>query len=152
MTNINTLLTTYKNYQPGERTSKEYQKKQRQQKTLKHKQLLLDQLTNETPFTLKKYQKAQIKKWITLFNPYWKTLHRQSSDETIILALIFIQQKQSNKSLNIQEYSITRKYDLTCSKFISIQNNVIFLLMKTTPLTYTLNNQYDPLLYKNNDE
>ena len=136
----------------GWKNRRKINRKQRQEKTLKHKQLLLDTLLNETPFTLKRYQKNQIKKWITLFNPYWKTLHRQSSDETIILALIFIQQKQTNKKLNIQEYSITRKYDLTCPKFISIQNNVIFLLMKTTPLTYTLNNQYDPLLYENNKE
>jgi hypothetical protein len=148
MTNIEKLIKTYEKHVKGERTSKEYQRQQRQERTAKHKHLLLDTILNEAPFTIKKYQKDQIKRWIDLFNPYWKTLHRQSSDETIILALIFIQQKQANKSLNIQEYSITRKYDLTCPKFISIQNNVIFLLMKTTPLTYTLNPEYDPFFYE----
>ena len=71
-----------------------------------------------------------------MFNEDFKNFHRQSSNETILLAFIFIQQKQVNKRINVEQYSISKKYNLTTPIFETIQNELIFQLMRTTPLQY----------------
>lgn len=150
MTDIKKLLMKYEKPTAAEKTSREYDYKQKMEKAKKHKHLLLDQLLNEITFTLDKTQVDQIRRWIDLFNPYWKDFHRQASNETIILAFIFIQYKQVNPKLRIYEHSICTKYKLTDRKFEVIQNNLIFQLMKHTPLTYTLSTKYDnDILNKN---
>ena len=143
MTNIKHLLQKYEKPTRAERTSNEYTHKQKTEKTRKNKHLILDELLNEIPFTITETQEQQIRRWIDLFNDTWKEFHRQASNETIILALIFIQHKQSNPKIRTYEYSITTKYDLTDRKFEVIQNNLIFQLMRHTPLTYTLSKKYD---------
>ena len=127
----------------GEMTSKKYYNDERQEASKQNKHLILDQLLNEIPFRLNQKQVLQIRRWIDLFNNDWKEFHRQASNETIILALIFIQHKQANPKIRTYEYSITTKYDLTDRKFEVIQNNLIFQLMKHTPFTYTLSKKYD---------
>ena len=143
MTDIKKLLMKYEKPTAAEKTSAEYDNKKKMEKAKKHKHLLLDQLLNEITFKLNKNQIAQIRRWIDLFNPYWKDFHRQASDETILLAFIFIQYKQVNPRLRTYEYSICTKYKLTDRKFELIQNNLIFQLMRHTPLTYTLSEKYD---------
>lgn len=143
MTNIKHLLQKYEKPTSAERTSNEYTHKQKTEKTRKNKHLILDELLNEIPFTITETQEQQIRRWIDLFNDTWKEFHRQASNETIILALIFIQHKQANPKIRTYEYSITTKYDLTDRKFEVIQNNLIFQLMRHTPLTYTLSKKYD---------
>ena len=143
MNNINYLLRKYEKTISAERHTQNYQRQQKTDENRKNRHLLLDTLLNETPFTLTKTEIQQIRFWIDTFNTEWKSLHRQASDETIILALILIQRKQYNPKTQITRYSICRKYDLTNSKFITIQNRLIFLLMKTTPLTYTQSKYYD---------
>ena len=151
MTNINYLLHKYEKQTPAERTSKQYDHKQKTEKKRKHKQLLLKTLINEVPFQITKTQTKQIERWIDLFNPTWKDLHRQASNETIIMAFIFIQYKQANPKIRVHEYNIAKKYELTDRKFELIQNNLIFQLMKHTPLTYTLSKTYDHNLLNKND-
>lgn len=154
MTNINQLIRTY--YTPdgenmtatpkkikSECYTKEYQQQQRLEANRKNRHLLLDQLLNEVPFQLTNPQIEDIRKWINEFNPYWKDFHRQASDETIILAMIMIQRKQQNKRLKIERFSISKKYNLTNPIFITIQNQLIFELMRTIPLTYTLSKKYN---------
>lgn len=147
MTNITTLLkryyknegkntTAYPKTHKAEHTSKEYRNKQRQTAGQKHKQLILDTLLNETKFTLKPYQIEQLRYWINRYHKDLKSLHRQSTLETIILALILIQYKQNNPKIDIGTMRISRNHQLTNHKFTIIQNRFIFLLMKTTPLTY----------------
>ena len=109
----------------------------------RNRHLLLDQLLNEIPFRLNNPQIEDIRKWINEFNPYWKDFHRQASDETILLAFIMIQRKQQNKRLKVERFSISRKYNLTEAVFITIQNQLIFELMRATPLTYTLSKKYN---------
>ena len=154
MTDINKLITTYYNRDgenitatpkktKKERYTNEYQQKQRLEANRKNRHLLLDQLLNEIPFRLTPGQIEDIRKWINTFNPYWKDFHRQASDETILLAFIMIQRKNSNKRLKVERFTISRKYNLTNSIFITIQNQLIFELMRTTPLTYTLSKKYN---------
>ena len=121
---------------PAERYTNKYHKQIRQTQKQKHRHLLLDQLLNEVPFYLQEDQITQIRYWIDTFNTEFKNFHRQASDETIILALIFIQRKQTHKDTQIYRYKISTKYDLTAPIFTTIQNQLIFQLMRTTPLTY----------------
>ena len=137
----------------GEMTSKKYYNTERQEATRQNKHLILDQLLNEIPFRLNQKQVQQIRNWIDLFNQDWKDLHRKASNETIILALILIQHKNRNPKIKPEKYSISHKYRLSIATFTLIQNRLIFLQMKHTPLTYTLSNRYDhELLNKNNGE
>ena len=147
MTNINKLINKY--YKPdgknltgavklnnAEIISNEYDKTLKSDNRRKHRHLLLDELLNEIPFRLKESQVLQIRYWIDNFNEDFKGFHRRSSNETIILAFIMIQRKQTNPKLNVEKFTISRKYDLNNSTFESIQNRLIFRLMQTTPLTY----------------
>lgn len=154
MTNINELIKEY--YTPdgenmtatpkkskSECYTNNYNKQQKLEANRKNRHLLLDTLLNETPFKLNKNQIQQIRYWIDTFNPYWKQFHRQASNETILLAMIMIQYKKENSRLKIERYPINQKYNLTTSKFITIQNQLISLLMRTTPLTYNQSIHYN---------
>ena len=147
MTNIETLIKKY--YRPegknmtgtpnkntAERYTKQYNKNEKQKANLKHRHNILTGLLTETPFTLTTVQTEQIRYWIDTFNKTFKDFHRQSSNETIILAFIMIQAKRSNSRLKVEQYSISDKYHLTSPIFELIQNRLIFQLMRTTPLTY----------------
>ena len=148
MTEINKLIRKYytpdgsnltgsQRKTPGEMYTTTYSKNEKMESARKHRHNILSQLLLETPFKLNKQQEQQIRYWIDTFNPYWKTFHRQASNETIILALIMIQAKKDTPKLQVEFYTISRKYDLTEKKFSLIQNRLIFMLMRTTPLTYT---------------
>ena len=154
MTDINKLIKTY--YRPdgknqtgniklnkAEIVSNEYDLKLKSDNRRKHRHLLLDQILNEIPFRLQQPQILQIRYWIDTFNPYWKQFHRQASDETILLAFIMIQRKQTNKRLKIDKFTISRKYNLTTPIFVTIQNQLIFQLMRTTPLIYNQSKYYN---------
>ena len=136
-------LTAHQKINKAEKHTPKYNKKLKREQYRRNRHLILKQLLNEIPFTITETQEQQIRRWIDLFNDTWKEFHRQASNETIILALIFIQHKQANPKIRTYEYSITTKYDLTDRKFEVIQNNLIFQLMKHTPLTYTLSKKYD---------
>lgn len=152
MTDIKRLLKQYETPTKAEKTSNKYNNRNRLETQRKHRHLILDELLLEIPFYLTPIQIEQIRAWIDKFNKHWKDFHRQSSNETIILAFIMIQRKNFDKRLDVEKYSISNKYDLTNKKFQVIQNNLIFNLMKYTPLTYTLSKKYDnAILNKNND-
>ena len=152
MININYLLKKYDKITPAERHTNEYYNKNKTEENRKNRHLLLDSLLNEVPFTLNKNEIRQIRYWIDRFNTEWKNIHRQSSDETILLALILMQRKHSNPKIQIQQYNICETYDLTTSKFITIQNRIVFLLMKTTPLVYTQSKYYDHYLQEKKED
>lgn len=153
MTNIEKLMRKYytsKSKNPcehekrckAERTSPEYWNRQRQTATLKDKHLLLDQVLNDIGQPLNPQQKNEISNWIDIFRDDWKTLHRQSTNEAIILALIIIQYKNNHYKLTNTIKKACIDYDLDRKKFIFIQNRVIFLLMKHTTLQYTISEKY----------
>ena len=121
---------------PTEKHTKEYNRKLKKQQYNRHRHLILDELLNEIPFTLKPYQITQIRYWLDKFNDNFKGFHRNSSNETIILAFIMIQWKRENPKIHIGSSAICREYNLTNQKFELIQNRLIFQLMKTTELTY----------------
>lgn len=147
MTDINKQIKTY--YRPdgknqtgnfqiqnAEMVSNEYDLKLKSDNRRKHRHLLLDELLNETPFKLTSNQITQIRYWIDTFNNDFKGFHRQASNETIILAFIMMQQKNTNPRLNVEKYTISQKYQLNNTIFETIQNKLIFKLMRTLPLVY----------------
>ena len=136
---------------PAERFSNEYHNNIRQTQRNKHRYLLLHELLNEVPFYLNDDQITQIQYWLTIFDKDFKNLHRQASEETIILALIFIQRKQTHTDTQIYRYKISSKYDLTVPIFTTIQNQLIFHLMRTTPLTYNQKKTLDNHILQKGD-
>lgn len=127
----------------AEKVSNEFNRKLKKDSRRKHRHLILDELLIEIPFHLTNNQVTQIRYWIDRFNDSFKDFHRTSSNETIILAFIMIQRKWDNPKLNIERYSISKKYHLTKPKFINIQNRLIFKLMQTTELRYILSKYHD---------
>ena len=136
-------LTAHQKINKAEKHTPRYNKKIKREQYRRNRHLILKQLLNETPFTLKQYQIDQIKYWIDRFNDDFKSFHRNSSNETILLAFIMIQQMHTDKGMNINKYSISKKYNLTLSKFETIQNQLIFRLMKTTELRYSQSKHYN---------
>ena len=148
MTDIKKLLNTYykndgKNLtgsfqiQNAERTSNDYDLKLKSDNRRKHRHLLLDELILEVPFNLHDNQITQIRYWIDTFNEDFKGFNRRASNETILLAFIMMQRKNTNPKLNVEKFSISKKYNLNNTVFESIQNRLIFRLMQTLPLTYS---------------
>ena len=147
MTNINKLIKQY--YKPhgknptgidtpttAEKYTNQYNTKMKRKQYNRHRHLILDELINEFPHTLRQYQIDQVRYWIDRFNDNFKEFHRQSSNETIILAFLLIHWKSENPKIKISELPISRKYNLTTDKFILIEARLIFQLMRTTELTY----------------
>ena len=120
----------------NEQYTKQYTKQTRQQHNQRKRQAILSELLREAPILLTPTQTQQIRYWINQFNNDFKNFHRQASNETIILAFIIIQAKQANPKIQLENYKICHKYNLTCPIFTLIQNRLIFKLMQTTPLTY----------------
>ena len=154
MTNINKLLNKYykkdgKNLtahvkiNKAEKMSNKYHNQRRLETTEKHRYLILQELLKETPFELSQDQITQIRYWLSTFNKNFKNFHRKSSEETIILGFIMIQHKKANPGLQIEKFTISRKYHLTPAVFELIQNRLIFELMRTTPLTYNQAKHYN---------
>ena len=154
MTNINKLINKYYKsdgkdltaqvkIHKAEKMSNKYHKQRRLEATEKHRYLLLQELLNEAPFQLTPDQTTQIKYWLTTFNSNFKNFHRKSSEKTIILGFIMIQQKKANPNLQVEKFTISRKYNLTPAVFELIQNRLIFELMRTTPLIYSQAKHYN---------
>ena len=129
-------MTATQKRNPYEQTNPEYTNKRKQEQKCNQRHIILKTLINEVPFHVTKDQENQIRYWINQFNKDFKNFHRQASNETIILAFIFIHRKHDKKRIEVEEYSISKKYHLTDKKFKVIQNNLIFKLMQTTPLQY----------------
>ena len=135
--------TAYTKLDKQEKYSNEYKKERRLASKEKHRYLILQELTGEVPFHITKDQLNQIEYWITSFNDNFKNFHRRSSEETIILAFIMIQYKQANPNMEVDNYSICKKYKLNQRVFELIQNRLIFELMRTVPMTYNQSRHYN---------
>ena len=147
MTDISKLIGKYYKKQGENMTSEfkinraekhtpKYNRKLKKQQYNRHRHLILDELLTEIPYRFTDSEIQGVRYWIDRFNDDFKEFHRQSSNETIILAFLLIYWKQKNPKLNISRLSIAKQYDLNEAKFTLIQNRLIFQLMRTTELTY----------------
>ena len=115
--NINYILKKYNNpYSKGEVRTPEYEKQLKQKQSIQDKLDLAETIFNETPFHLTKNDKEQVRHLIRMY-PNFKTLHKRASNETIILAFIFYTKIPTNTDIKLNNYAITRKYQLTHNTF-----------------------------------
>lgn len=136
-------MTAHTKINKAEKITNNYNKKMKQEQYRKNRHLILDTLLTEIPFTLTQTQTTQIRYWIDQFNNEFKSFHRNSSNETILLAFIMIQRKKTNPQSRVDKFTISKKYNLNNATFELIQNRLIFQLMKTTPLTYAQSEYYN---------
>lgn len=143
MTNYQLLLDKYSDsYVPGEKRSSEYEKRMRSESILKHRMLLVDELSLEAKYLLLTHsQKNTVKFLVKTFHPKgFKSLHRRASDETIILAFIFYVKKLEIPKIQLKNYKITKKYKLTDVVFELILCRITEHFMSTSPLKITMTN------------
>lgn len=143
MTNYNKLLKKYEKPTKSEKFTNEYQNKINQEAARKNRHLILDELLLEVPFTLTKPQITVIRTWIDDFNTDFKDFHRQSSNETIILAFIFLMRKEDFPKLDVSTFSISKKYNLTKPIFELIVCRLVYRLIKTMPIILRTSNRKD---------
>ena len=150
MTDYEKLLQKYDGvHAPGEVKSSHYRKKLRQQQKLKNRMLLVDELSLEAKyFVISRNQKERVKYLVKVFNNDFKYLHRQASDETIILAFIVFIKKLETPKLQLKNYSITKKYNLTDTIFELIMCRIsdYFMMNSDLFIEETLQDNYHELL------
>lgn len=134
MVDYEQLLKKYENYCPGERYTREYQRKLDIERSRKNKHLILDQLVNEIPFFLTKDEINRVRFFINIF-PNFKTFHRRVSTECIILAFIFLMRTLRNPKTDVDKFRICKQYGLTNPVFRLILCRLNQQLMELKPLT-----------------
>ena len=105
MTDIQKLLSTYQSgYAPGEKRSNKYNHRKKTEAKIMNRMRVLSQIVNELPDSLRvnKDQVMLCKNLIRTFVNF-KYLHRQVSEETIILAFLFCSSYHllKNKEINL---------------------------------------------------
>jgi hypothetical protein len=116
MENIQDKLNRYQTYVPGETRTSEYEKQIKQKKSIQDKLDIAETLFTETPFHLTENDKEQVRHLIQMY-PNFKELHKRASNETIILAFIYYTKIPNNTDIKLNNYTITRKYNLTHNTF-----------------------------------
>ena len=116
MENIQDKLNRYQTYVPGETRTSEYEKQIKQKKSIQDKLDIAETLFTETPFHLTENDKEQVRHLIQMY-PNFKELHKRASNETIILAFIYYTKIPYNTDIKLNNYTITKKYNLTHNTF-----------------------------------
>ena len=135
MTDYEKLLRKYEKPVKGERYRQKYKQKIYYDNQKKYRHVLFGQLLAELPFTLTKDEKQRVRFFIDMFNKDFKYFHRQSKDEAIILAFIFLIRVIRKPKTNVDEFKISQKYGLNNTNFRLIICRLNDKLMESTPLT-----------------
>lgn len=123
------------NYVKGERRSRERNRKMKQNRKLKNRYLLLDELLYESkPLTLTPNQYRLVKDLIYDFNNRFKELHKQASEETIILAFIFFVKKVEDSRTKVTNWKVCKEYGLTDHVFEIILCRLTLGFMERCPI------------------
>lgn len=130
------LLDLYSNeYVKGERRSPETKKKHKRESKRKNRHLIFDELLLEAKtLVFSKNQKKIIRYLIDDFNNDFKYLHRQASEECIILAFMFYMKKIETPMIRLDRYRICKKYGLTDHVFELIVCRLTLEFMKRAPI------------------
>ena len=148
---LNYLLHKYNSsYVKGEKQSSETNKqlKQRQRRLEKHK--LCEELFLEINLHFAPYQKEFIHYLIDLFSEDFKKLHGRAKNEVIILIFMFYTKKVEDARVNLNNYSISKKYGLNDSIFKLVVCRMCDYYIKNSHLVYSETTRYDhDILSKN---
>lgn len=154
MTHIQKLLDRYQApYVPGEKRSNTYNRQIKIESRHKNRIQILNQLNNELPYSIKlnRYEKELCTAVLEVFKNDIKHLNRQASEEQIILSIIYTIKKRVKPKLQIEEYSIFKKYQLNCNTLLTILCRLTNYYMVHNPLVIQETTRYDhELLSKNN--
>lgn len=134
---IRFLLDLYENsaYVKGERHSREYKKKIRDETKRKHRHLIFDELLVEAEtLHLTRDQIKIVRYLIDDFNDEFKQLHRNASEEAVVLAFMFYVKKIITPKTRLSSYRITSKYKLTNNMFETILCRMLLKFMKKCPI------------------
>lgn len=130
------LLDLYeKDYVKGEKRSKETRKKIKQETKRRNRHLIFDELLLEAKTLIfTPDQKKIIRYLIDDFNNDFQYLHRQASEECIILAFMFFLKKIETPMIRLNQYRITKKYGLTDHVFELITCRLTLEFMRRAPI------------------
>ena len=149
---INYLIKKYdKSYVPGEKQSSETNKllKRNQRKLIKHS--ICEDLFFECDFLeLNKVQRNFVHFLIDRFSDNFKRLHGKAKNEAIILAFIFYVKKIDDSRINVENYSICKKYGLTNDVFLLIICRICDSFIKSSPIIYHETKKYNHDIFSRN--
>ena len=157
MTDIQKLLDKYQaSYIPGEQRSQEYNTRIQKQHKYKNRITTLNTLNKELPYSIKlnKSEKEVTASIIETFNEDLKYLHRQATEEQIILSIIYTIKKRIKPelTLNKDKYPIFTRYRLTYPILTTILSRLCNYYMLHNPQVIRQTTRYDhEILYKQNN-
>jgi len=147
---IDFLLDLYKDpYVKGEQRSNDTKNKINVESKRKNRHLILDELLLEAKIlVLTPNQKQLVRDLIDDFNNDFQNLHRQASEECIILAFIFFVKKLETPRIKLSQYRITKKYKLTDQIFENILCRLTLKFMQRVPIVprQTSKDEHDVLV------
>lgn len=148
---LNYLLKKYNaSYVKGEKRLSETNKQLKRKQRRLEKHNLCEELLLEINLHFAPYQKDFIHYLIDVFADEFKKLHGRASNEVIILVFMFYTKKIEDPRLNLNNYSISRKYGLTDSIFKLIVCRICDYYIKNSSLVYQETTRYDhEILSKN---
>ena len=154
MTDIQKLLDKYQaTYTPGEKRSREYNTRIQKQHKYKNRLTTLETLNQELPHSiqLNRDEKEVATSIIKTFNTDIKYLHRQATEEQIILTIIYTLKKRIKPelTLNKDKYPIFNRYGLTYPIITTILSRLCNYYMLHNPQVIYETTRYDhEILYK----
>ena len=147
---IDFLLDLYEQpYVKGEQRSNDTKNKINIESKRKNRHLILDELLLEARIlVLTPNQKQLVRELIDDFNSDFQNLHRQASEECIILAFIFFVKKLETPRIKLSNYRITKKYKLTDQIFENILCRLALKFMQRVPIVprQTSKDEHDVLI------
>lgn len=147
---IDKILRKYdKNYVPGEKRTAATETEHKRKQTISEKHSIADDLIHEAEkLHLTNDDVTHIHYLIDKFKDF-NVLHRKAKSETIIMAFIWFTWKLRNPKRRLNEYSITKKYDLTEPVFELICCRMLHYSLAETPIVPRQTLKYDnSILYK----
>ena len=128
-------------YVAGEKRSLEYKRQVEEKQRVKSRHMIASMLFNEVTFYLNRSEKEQVHYLIDKFTNF-KKLHRNASNECIILCFIFYVKLKGNYDIRVDRYSISKKYRLTHRVFEIVLCKIILQLLKETEIKRVITTEY----------
>lgn len=140
---ISKLLKKYDSYVPGEYEPVNRERERKKRSRINDRLQTLQQLLTEAPrLTLNRYEYERVQYFLENIDNL-KQLHRKSKLETIILAIVFYVKLTQNSYIQVEEWSICKKYGLTNRTYSLIITHLLETVLKKSPLPIKPTTKYD---------
>ena len=130
-------------YVKGEVQSSETNLQIKQNQRRVEKYVLCDKLISEVNLSFKKNDIDFVHFLIDRFHNDFKKLHGRAKNETIILSFMFYVKKLDDSRININNYSICKKYNLSDSVFEIVICRMCDSFVKSLPVGYVDTTKYN---------